>query len=266
MRQAVRDNYTAFTSRFEGAVPWMYLDVKGLVTTGIGNLIDSVGAAQALPWRHGQGGPLASQDEIAQAWSTVKGMQGSKMLGGGNKVFQNASDLRLDADGIRKLVNDKLNSNEAILLTRFPGFEAWPADAQLGLLSMAWAMGPYFKFPKFEAAVNQLVPDFKAAAALSHMNAAGNPGLVPRNTANEALFNAAADVLKNNLDLATIQWDGFEDLLSKGTAALSSGLKSGVAAAQAAGKVVQKQSKLFAGAAVLVGAAGAFAIYKGVKG
>lgn len=262
MRQTVRDNYAAFTSRFEGAVPWMYLDVKGLVTTGIGNLIDSPGAAQALPWRHGVNGALASPAEVAAGWQAVKARQDQKLIGGGQKFWGTLTDLRLDADGIRQLVDAKLQSNEAILRNRFPGYESWPADAQLGLLSMAWAMGANFKFPKFEAAVNGLVPDFRAAASLSHMNAAGNPGLVPRNTANESLFLSAADTLSSNLSLDRINWSGFDDLLAKGTAALKSGLKSGAEVVGTVATVARKRSGWLLGGAVLVAAGSTYAAYR----
>jgi len=229
MRAIVRDKFTAFTVAFEGATRWMYLDVKGLVTTGDGNLIDSVAAAQALPWRHGIGGDYATPAEVAAAWNRVKASQDKKLIGGGNAYWQNLTDLRLDDDGIRQLVQSKLESNEAILKKRFPNYELWPADAQLGLLSMAWAMGPNFNYPKFQSAVNQLVPDFAEAARQSHMSDAGNPGLVPRNAANLALFNAAADTLRNNLDVDDINWDGFSDLLARGTKALSAVAQQGVA-------------------------------------
>lgn len=262
MRQTVRDNYAAFTSRFEGAVPWMYLDVLGKLTTGIGNLIDSPADAQRLPWRHGLDGPHATPAEIAAAWQAVHARQDLKKIGGGQKIWGTLTDLRLDADGIRQLVDGKLQANEAILRTRFPGYDSWPSDAQLGLLSMAWAMGPNFKFPKFEAAVNQLVPDFRTAAGLSHMNTAGNPGLVPRNTANDSLFTSAADALAQNLDLDQIHWSGFDDLLAKGTAALASGLKSGAAVAREAVSVGRKRSGWLLGGAVLVAAGSTYAAYR----
>ena len=223
-RESVEANYTDFTTKFEGKLPFMYLDVKGLVTTGIGNLIDPIGAALSLPWVHTNGAP-ASQDEIRSAWNAVKARQDMKLRGGG--AFAGVTDLRLTDDGIRQLVNDKLRANEAILRKRFPTYDNWPADAQLGLLSMAWAMGPNFRYPKFEAAVNALVPDFAAAAKESYINDANNPGLRPRNVANESLFMAAADTLKNNLDVTAINWSGFDDLMRKGVAAVSSAAQTG---------------------------------------
>jgi hypothetical protein len=35
----------------------------------------------------------------------------------------------------------------------FADLDNFPADAQLGLLSMSWGMGPMFNFPKFQAYV-----------------------------------------------------------------------------------------------------------------
>ena len=40
MRPSVFAAFPGFITRFEGRLPFMYLDTKGLVTTGVGNLID----------------------------------------------------------------------------------------------------------------------------------------------------------------------------------------------------------------------------------
>lgn len=50
VRQAVLDVWNDFNRPLEGRVPYMYLDVKGLVTTGLGNLIDSTADAEQLAW------------------------------------------------------------------------------------------------------------------------------------------------------------------------------------------------------------------------
>jgi len=247
-RESVEQNYTDFTTKFEGKLPFMYLDVKGLVTTGIGNLIDPVDSALSLPWVHPDGSP-ASQAEIRAAWNAVKARQDMKLRGGG--AFGSVTNLRLTDDGIRQLVNGKLRANEAILKKRFPTYDNWPADAQLGLLSMAWAMGPNFRYPKFEAAVNALVPDFATAAKESYINDANNPGLRPRNVANESLFMAAADTLKNNLDVTAINWNGFDALMRKGVAAVSSAAQTGTQT------YVKTQRKIFGPSLAILGIGGA---------
>jgi hypothetical protein len=54
--------------------------------------------------------------------------------------------------------------DEATLLKRYAALEAWPADAQLGLVVLAWTLGSGFSLKGFAQAVNQLVPDYEAAA------------------------------------------------------------------------------------------------------
>jgi hypothetical protein len=71
---------------------------------------------------------------------------------------------------------------------------------------MAWAMGPGFNFPMFQAACGKKddagnpAPDFRAAADQCHMDETGNPGLAPRNVANKQLFLNAADAIDGLLD------------------------------------------------------------------
>lgn len=72
MRDSVRRNFIEFTAPFEGRLHYMYLDA--LVTTGVGNLIDSVAAAQALPWQVGDG-PVATADQVRTEWEMVKSRQ-----------------------------------------------------------------------------------------------------------------------------------------------------------------------------------------------
>src|SRR5690606_6058570 len=66
-----RDAMRALNSPLEGRVDCMYLDVKGLVTVGVGNLVDPVHLAERLPFRRPDGS-LATREEIRAAWHTVK--------------------------------------------------------------------------------------------------------------------------------------------------------------------------------------------------
>jgi GH24 family phage-related lysozyme (muramidase) len=56
----------------EGYVEHMYLDTKGLVTVGIGNMLPSVAAAQALPFVNRSTGNRATADEIAADYASVE--------------------------------------------------------------------------------------------------------------------------------------------------------------------------------------------------
>jgi GH24 family phage-related lysozyme (muramidase) len=204
MHDSVWNAYRAFTAQFEGVTPFMYTDTKGYVTTGIGNLIENLKTHEPSPdtftlgWRRPDGS-LASHEEIAEAWHAVKAAW-SKVQSVASKAL---TTLRLDREAIDRLLAAKVKEHEAYLRTKYPGYDHWPADAQLGLLSMSWAMGPGFDFPKFTAAVNRSRPDFKAAAAASTIHDPGNP-IRGRNAANRQLFLNAASVLQSGHDIATL--------------------------------------------------------------
>lgn len=196
MRASVRAQVVPFTTRFEGKVPFLYLDfhhdaqkrLDPLVTIAIGNLVDPIELALDLPLLHGDGTP-ASPVEIAAEWHNVK--RHVELAARGGLAFRAVTTLHLDDEGIASVVAGRFASNEAWLRRRFPEYEDWPADGQLGILSMAWAAGAAFHFPRFEAAA--AARDFATCSVECHMADALNPGLVPRNKANAVLFmNAAA--------------------------------------------------------------------------
>jgi GH24 family phage-related lysozyme (muramidase) len=181
VRACVQAAFVPFITPFEGSTNWMYCDVKGLVTTGIGNLIDPFQTAIHLPWIVGQ--RLATEQEIITAWRFVKDNQDLKLQGGG--AYKSLTQLRLTDKAVSDLVAKRLASMDSILCSRFYGYEFYPANAQLGILSMAWALGPNFWFPTFKAACER--GDWTTAANECHISDA-NPA---RNTANKALFLAA---------------------------------------------------------------------------
>ena len=196
--------FQQFSGNFEGnALPYMYTDVKGLVTTGTGNLIDPIGAALTLPWRRPDGS-LASQAEVIAAWTTVK----NAWPGVQSTACASLTNLRLDKAGLDALVAKQLKVNDAYLQQRYPGYSKWPADAQLALHSRTWAAGPGVHSPAFDAAVNRPKPDFVTAATQIHLNDAGNPGLVPRNAANKQLMLNAAEVQAKGASPSTLYYPG----------------------------------------------------------
>ncbi|MGA2116714.1 MAG: hypothetical protein ABSH56_18395 [Bryobacteraceae bacterium] len=201
MLPSVQSSFRAFTTTFEGSVPYMYLDIKGLVTVAVGNLVDPLEAAQGLPFRFknrpgvAAPGTPATPDQIAAEWQLLK--NDPSLAVKGYTACGPITQLELADDSIESLISDRLTANESFLKRQpwFQDFDTWPADAQLGLLSMAWAMGPAGpgQFPRFSAACKSL--GFNGAAAECKMDEAGNPGLIPRNRANFTLFSNAAIVL-----------------------------------------------------------------------
>lgn len=198
MRAVVRQEWARFTAPLEGVVSHMYLDVLGLVTVAAGNLIDPIPLALECPFTHKATGAPATPQEIADEWHRVKARQ--DLANHRFTAFEPLCELELNAYAIAKVEMKRLDANDAQIRKVFPDFEDLPADAQMGIHSMAWAMGcgAFWHFPKFRAAI--LRGDYAAAAAECRMNDEHNPGLVPRNVANKKLFENASSVVARGLD------------------------------------------------------------------
>lgn len=191
MSPELRRRWVAFNAPFEGRVQWMYLDIKGLVTTGVGNLIDPVEYAVTLPWRVRVSGWPASEAQIRAEWSHIKAQTDLARMGA--VAAGRVATLVLTDDDIDALVLAKLDSNHETLRRRFPEIDQWPLEAQIAVHSMAWAMGPGFPrtWPRFSAACD--VKNWASAAAECWIPDAKNPGLVPRNAKNRDLLKAASN-------------------------------------------------------------------------
>jgi hypothetical protein len=184
----------------------MYLDVKGLITCGMGNLIDTPAEAQRLPWLRPDGTP-ATQQEISNAWHLLKARP--DLARRNARYAGELTGLVLTDAAVDELVAKKLASNEQYLETRFfPDFGEFPADAQLGILSMAWAAGPGFpvKFPSFTKAVK--AGDWAGAVEHCTLREANNPGVVPRNKADRICFANAEISVRVGLDPEVLWWPG----------------------------------------------------------
>lgn len=216
MHPSVQENVPTFLRRFEGLVTHLYLDGKRLVTTGLGNLVDDRTARPpagvlALEWVRLADGQRASREEVAQAWLTVHRDRTLNPAGGG-VAYADLTGIRLTRAALDGLILSELARFAAAMRGHFPSFDAWPADAQLGLLSMAWAMGAEFPrkpgpdgFPRFCAACRAL--DFATAAKECRMDEAGqNADFTKRNDANVLLFENAAAVVRDDLDRAPLYW------------------------------------------------------------
>lgn len=215
MKAAVAAGLVALFSKWEGALPFMYLDVKCLVTTGVGDLVDPVGLALGLPWVNPDG-TAANHATINAEWMAVKARRDLAPCGGGH--FASVTKIRLTKDGVLEVIRRTMATDEAYFLRRWPAFASWPADAQMATFSWAWAVGAASPYPKFSSALVAL--DFDAAAeecwiGPRYLDAHGvpmadpkNPGVHPRNLANVQLFKNAARVLETGADPERIYYPG----------------------------------------------------------
>ncbi len=100
--------------------------------------------------------------------------------------------------------DDAPSIDERVLRARYVAVDAWPADAELGLVVLAWALGPGFVLAGFREAVAPLVPDFARAARC--IGPGGTPTLITLGgVARRALGNGAV-VIARNLDPDVLYW------------------------------------------------------------
>lgn len=196
MNEDVRREWWSFNVRYEGYTNFMYLDIRRLVTTGVGNLIDPLPEAKRLPWLRADGS-AASDVEIEAAWNKVKNDR-TLTLNAGGAQYAKLTSLRLSEGTVRSFVAQKLLSNHAELSKRFAAIDTWPADAIMAVNSMAWAMGPagFAKFPKCSKSL--MSQDFLAASKECRVSPDVG-SLKDRNNADVALFETAAKVVSSGL-------------------------------------------------------------------
>jgi hypothetical protein len=201
MHAAAQAAWQTFITKDEGNIPYMYLDTKMLITVGIGNLIDPVSQALTLPFQfkanNAAGAPVgraATRQEIEKEWLSLKNHASKTMLArNGHTSCARLTSLELTAATRQRLFDRVTAEHETQLVTYFPDFAKWPADAQLGLMAMAWGLGKYFpgKWPKFTAACKK--EDFDTASAESRISS----WRAERNESSVRFFSNAARVVGN---------------------------------------------------------------------
>lgn len=178
------DDSVASTMRWEGAIPWMYLDTRGNVTAACGILLADAGAACALPFMH-QGGARAAEEDIVAEFQRVKALPSAKEAG----FYHSESSPTLARADMASLLNIQTRANDASLRAVFQGWDAYPDQAKQGLLDMEYNIGEgelLRGYPKMDADIRAL--NWMAVAGHCHRN-----GISPaRNEWAKELFLAAA--------------------------------------------------------------------------
>ncbi len=199
----LRDYFPEFSKPLEGRIPYMYQDIKGLVTVAVGNLIDTPEAAAALPFVHKDSGVAATHDEIVAEWQTIK--SDPSLAAAGHTAARKIATLVLTESAMDDLVKRVYDGHETMLAGFYADWATWPLDARLGAHSIAWAGANYPKgWPKLNAAA--AAGDGATVAAESKLKEEGNPGVVPRNQANATLFRNAGAVLAQGLDRSLLYY------------------------------------------------------------
>lgn len=156
--QTVRD----FIKTYEGEIAHMYLDGVGKVTVGVGNMLPDAQAAVALAFVVAAGGERASDQQIIDEFDVVSGQP----TGHNANYYAQFCKLRLPERDIDALLDNRIEGFVAGLRQQFAGFDAYPDDARLGLIDMAFNLGlrgVTDKFPTFTAAARR--SDWQTCAA-----------------------------------------------------------------------------------------------------
>lgn len=212
MQAEALKRWDGITQPLEGRVLWMYVDTKGYVTTGDGNLIDSPAAAARLPWKRPDGS-LASYAEVERDWNAIK-RSGLEATGGGSAQQAAVTSLRLTHEDVNALVASKIAENETVLRKRWPGYDKAPAEAQLALNLWAWAVGPAAKYPALFTALSNEAYSTAGKEALINpqVGTIGAPQpwapkrVRNRNTIIRELFDNADAVARAGGDRSLVLW------------------------------------------------------------
>lgn len=206
------EQYHGFSADLEGRVPKMYCDVFGYITTGVGNLINTLAQVLALPWLLADGSKASEADikadfdlcrANATTWAKLKWTVYAKQL-----------RCHLSEEAIDGLVKRTLAANEAIYRKRWPKYDSFPADAQLAINSMGWAVGAafYVKFGNLAKCID--AEDWAGCVATCKIRdgldtpqkSDDNLGIVPRNKRNKVLFANAQIVKERGMDPNILHW------------------------------------------------------------
>ena len=174
---------------FEGSVPWMYLDTRGLVTVGVGQMLPDAASAQSLAFVDSSGQP-ATPDAILADFKRVSGLAPAHSPG----FYRVPTSLVLPPDAIDTLLMNRVTDFDSQLSARFPAYASFPDPAKLGLLDMIYNLGAaklFGSFPHFMSCVDN--QDWLGAAASCHRVGPSQA----RNDWTKQQFQAAATLASN---------------------------------------------------------------------
>jgi GH24 family phage-related lysozyme (muramidase) len=150
----------------EGCTTWLYCDVRGFVTVGIGNLVATEDVAAVHPFFHRADGSAATDEEKRAGWNAVKGAFDATKSAA---FYESACDLRLPVEYVQGLVATRLATEFIPGIVRLcPQFSTFPLPARRALVDMAYNLGVHGlgMFPHMLAACN--AGDWAMAAGQCH--------------------------------------------------------------------------------------------------
>ena len=142
MRPAVAAEFPLYTERHEALTPFLYPDLKGIITFDAG-IVCTRGMAHLIPWQHLDGTPVAPW-EIDHAFDVLSSPEALATVKQGGAHFAAMTDIRASRETLLAAFQSTLARFEKTLTCYLHAWEDAPAHAQLAALSHAWAFGPSF--------------------------------------------------------------------------------------------------------------------------
>src|SRR5205807_514531 len=126
-----------FVAPFEGNIPHMYVDTKGYVTVGIGNMLPNVTAARLLAFVNRTTKNAASADDISADYKAVSTQPKAKAA----RWYRQFTRLDLPDVAVNALFRARIDDFRKQLIKSYPRYESYPDAAQLAMLDMAFNLG-----------------------------------------------------------------------------------------------------------------------------
>jgi hypothetical protein len=172
----------------EGNYQYFYCDHNGLVTIGIGHLIDRAGRpdqvgreraralAAEVQFTHKRSGSPATPVEVVQDWQRVKDLYRTRINGGdrpgGARTYRNAARLQITQEEGRQLSETKVTTYINRLYRRRPALSRVDSYVTMALVDVLYnpagvpLFGTRHRMPALWAALDDNDPDYDLDEAL----------------------------------------------------------------------------------------------------
>jgi GH24 family phage-related lysozyme (muramidase) len=158
--------------KWEGEIPYMYLDQFGYVTVGIGNLVPTAADAKTLGLINAKTKAPASPDEVEKAFKAVE----AKGIHKSHAVFRLNPSIELPHEKLAELAKRRLNAEFIpALKKRFPDYDSLPKPARRCLIDMIYNLGTGKFGAKFDGKHSKFGPavrrhDWDVASEQCHVS------------------------------------------------------------------------------------------------
>ncbi len=187
---AYLDDSVAHLEVFEGVVPWMYLDTRGYVTVGVGEMLATSDRAQSLGFLDTNNQPVAPTAILAD-YTRVSALPPAKVAG----FYRSSNSPILLHTAIDSLLMQHLIFFDNQLSQKFANYSSFPDPAKLGLLDMIYNLGStglFNGFPTFMGCVQR--QDWPNAATQCQRN---GPSPARNEWTKQQFLAAAADAVNS---------------------------------------------------------------------